>query len=305
MKISVVATLYHSAAYIAEFHRRMTEAVTKITDDYEIILVNDGSPDNSLAVALTLVEKDRHVKVVDLSRNFGHHKAMMTGLSYATGERVFLIDTDLEEEPEWLPTFSDHMNESRCDVVYGVQKRRRGNWFERLAGAIFYKLFRILSGENFPESNVTSRLMTKRYVDALLRFGEREVYLAAIWHITGFDQRPLTVTKHSFSPTTYTLRKKIAMVVNSITSFSNAPLVLIFYLGVVILLFAVLFTAYTVVLWMFLSKPLTGWTSVICSIWLLGGLMLCFMGTIGIYLSKIFSEVKQRPYSIVRNVYGE
>src|SRR5262249_46787094 len=157
----------------------------------------------------------------------GHHKAMMTGLSYATGERIFLIDTDLEEEPEWLTTFSENMDNSGCDVVYGVQNKRKGGWWERVTGDIFYRLFKPLSGENLPEKNVTSRLMTRRYVEELLRFREREIFLAGIWHIAGFDQRALKVNKHSFSPTTYTLKRKIALVVNSITSFSNMPLILI------------------------------------------------------------------------------
>lgn len=305
MKLSIVATLYQSASYIAEFHQRASAAASQLAgDDYEIVLVNDASPDNSLDLAVQFAESDGHVVVVDLSRNFGHHKAMMTGLAHARGERVFLIDSDLEEEPECLIGFSDQMLSEPCDVVYGVQEQRKGNWFERWSGQWFYRFFKALTGLALPENVVTARLMTRRYVDALLRHEEREVFMAGLWHITGFVQRPQTVKKHSTSETTYTFRRKMSLLVNSVTSFSNAPLVSIFYIGVSISLFALLYITYLLIHWMFLAKPLSGWTSVMASIWLLGGMVISFIGVVGIYLSKIFSETKQRPYTIVRQVYA-
>lgn len=304
MKLSIVATLYQSAPYISDFHRRASASAEKLVgDDYEIILVNDGSPDNSLELAIALSESNSNVTVVDLSRNFGHHKAMMTGLAYAKGERVLLIDSDLEEEPECLITFTEQMKSQRCDVVYGVQERRKGGWLERWSGQCFYRFFKALTGLALPENIVTARLMTRRYVDALLRHEEREVFMAGLWYITGFDQRPQVVKKHSTSETTYTFRKKMSILVNSVTSFSNVPLVGIFYIGVSISLIAVIYIGYLSIQWMFLAKPLSGWTSVMASIWLLGGLIISFIGVVGIYLSKIFSETKRRPYTIVRQVY--
>lgn len=305
MKLSIVATLYQSAPYIAEFHQRTSAASTQLVgEDYEIILVNDGSPDNSLNLAMQLADSNEHVVVVDLSRNFGHHKAMMTGLSYAKGERVFLIDSDLEEEPECLIGFADLMKDDTCDVVYGVQEQRKGNWFERWSGQWFYRLFKSLTGVALPENVVTARLMTRRYVDALLRHEEREVFIAGLWHITGFAQRPQIVKKHNTSKTTYNFRRKMSLLVNSVTSFSNAPLVSIFYVGISISLFALFYIVYLSVHWIFFAKPLSGWTSVMASIWLLGGMVISFIGLLGIYLSKIFSETKQRPYTIVRQVYA-
>ena len=305
MKLSIVATLYQSVAYIEEFHRRASAAARQVAgEDYEIVLVNDGSPDNSLQVALQLVNVDPRMVVVDLSRNFGHHKAMMTGLAHASGERVFLIDSDLEEEPEYLLSFARQLETAACDVVYGVQERRKGSWFERWSGRWFYSLFEALTGLALPENIVTARLMTRRYVDALLSHREREVFMAGLWHITGFDQRPHIVTKHATSETTYTFRRKMSLLVNSVTSFSNAPLVAIFYIGVSISACAGTYALYLVLHWLFLTKPLSGWTSVMASIWLLGGMIISFIGVVGIYLSKIFSETKQRPYTIVRHVYG-
>ena len=305
MKLSIVATLYYSAAYINEFCNRSSLVARQLVgNEYEIILVNDGSPDNSLDMAIKLSEEDGHVTVVDLSRNFGHHKAMMTGLGYAKGEKIFLIDSDLEEEPECLSSFADQMLVEDCDVVYGVQEQRKGNWFERWSGKWFYRFFKALTGLALPENIVTARLMTRRYVNALLLHEEREVFMAGLWFITGFVQRPQIVKKHCSSETTYTLRRKMSLLVNSVTSFSNAPLVSIFYVGVSISLIALLYIAYIICYWIFFAKPMSGWTSVMASIWLLGGMVISFVGVVGIYLSKIFSETKQRPYTIIRQVHA-
>lgn len=306
MKISVVATLYQSAPYINTFYERVRAATTQWAgDDFEIILVNDGSPDDSLELAIALSEKDAHVVVLDLSRNFGHHKAMMTGLAHAKGKHIYLLDSDLEEEPEWLPHFAQQMQGENCDVVYGVQEHRKGNWFERWSGRWFYSFFKVLTGLDLPENIVTARLMTRRYVNALLRHEEREVFMAGLWHITGFDQRPCKVKKHSTSETTYTLRRKLSLLVNSVTSFSNKPLIGIFYVGISISGLSLIYIAYLVIHRLLFASLLSGWTSVMASIWLLGGMIISFIGVVGIYLSRIFSETKQRPYTIVRQIYAQ
>lgn len=306
MNLSIVTTLYQSAPYLNEFYKRVSAAAARLAgDDYEIVFVNDGSPDNSLEVAIELTEQDPHIVVIDLSRNFGHHKAMMTGLAYTKGELVFLIDSDLEEEPEWLLTFAQQMKQDHCDVVYGVQEHRKGNWFERWSGQCFYRFFKAITGLALPENIVTARLMTRRYVDALLCHREREVFIAGLWLITGFEQRQQVIKKHHTSKTTYTFSKKISLLINSLTSFSNAPLVCIFYIGIALSLLALTYIAYLFLFWLFFEKPLSGWTSIMASIWLLGGMIISFIGVVGIYLSKVFSETKQRPYTIVRQVYAK
>ena len=305
MKLSIVTTLYCSAPYIQEFCQRVERAAQEIAaDDYEIVLVNDGSPDNSLDLAVQLYKTDPHLVVVDLSRNFGHHKAMMTGLQYARGDHVFLIDIDLEENPDWLLTFQEQISNESCDVVYGVQEQRKGGWFERWSGECFYRLFNLLTSLDLPRNVVTARLMSRRYVEALLQYREREVFLGGLWHIAGFEQHAQVVTKHHNSETTYTFIKKISILINSITSFSNAPLIGIFYVGLLISFLSCLYICFLVISWLFFTKPLSGWTSVMASIWLIGGLIISFIGVVGIYLAKIFSETKQRPYTIVRQVYA-
>ncbi|MFD2643983.1 glycosyltransferase family 2 protein [Pseudomonas japonica] len=304
MKLSIVATLYKSASFLAEFHRRASAAaVAYAGDDYELILVNDGSPDDSLALAMALADADPRVVVVDLSRNFGHHKAMMTGLAHSTADLVFLIDSDLEEDPEWLSPFADALAQGQADVVYGVQEARKGGLFERWSGSWFWSMFNALTDMSLTPNIVTARLMTRRYVDALVRHEEREVFMAGLWHITGFKQIPFVVHKLSRGASTYTLRHKIALLVNSITSFSNKPLTAIFYIGAFISALALAANVYLVLNWLFFSRTLSGWTSLMASIWLIGGMLISSVGVIGIYLSKIFSEVKQRPYSIVRQIY--
>jgi putative glycosyltransferase len=305
VKLSIIATLYKSAPYIQEFVERASKAAEKVvSDDYEIILVNDGSPDDSLEIAVNLTQENPHLTVVDLSRNFGHHKAMMTGLAHANGEQIFLIDSDLEEEPEWLIDFSQEMLSKSSDVVYGVQDTRKGGWFERLSGALFYTLFNYFAQIDHPRNIVTARLMSRHFVQALLLHKESEIVISCLWVITGFKQTARVVKKHSSSPSTYSLRKKISHVANSITSFSSTPLRIIFYIGLLIATLSLAYVVYLVALKFVRDTTIDGWTSVIASIWLLGGLVILFLGVIGIYLSKIFVETKQRPLSIVRKIYG-
>ena len=303
MKLSIVATLYKSADYIAEFNRRASAVAKELVgEDYEIIYVNDGSPDESLNLAVQLTKEDGHLAVVDLSRNFGHHKAMMTGLGYATGEQVFLIDSDLEEEPEWLLSFAKQMETEESDVVYGVQSKRRGGFFEQATGKLFYKAFRFLTGIAQPNDIVTARLMSRRYVNSLLLHQERELNIGGLWVITGFKQAQQIVQKHATSPTTYSLAHKLSHLVNAVTSFSSKPLVYTFYSGLFISITAITYIAYLTIRY-FIAAPPDGYTSIIASVWLFSGLIIFFIGLQGIYISKVFSEVKQRPYSIIRHVY--
>lgn len=303
MDLSIVTTLFHSAPYMKEFYDRVRTEAEKITSHYEIIFVNDGSPDSSLELAVSLYERDERVNVIDLSRNFGHHKAMMTGLAHAKGARVFLIDCDLEEEPELLGRFDAALNDSRADVVYGVREIRQGSVLEKATAKLFYRLFNLLSAYPLPPNLMTARLMTQRYVAALLEHKEREVPIAGLWAITGFSQVPFMVPKHHKGTTTYNLGRKLSHLVNSITSFSDKPLVLIFYLGCLIVLLSSAAALYLIVRRLFFGILLPGWPSLIVSVWLLGGLTIFCLGVIGIYLSKVFIETKQRPYTIIRRLY--
>jgi len=305
LKLSIVATLFNSEPFVEEFCRRASAAAQAFAGTYEIILVNDGSPDRSLDVAIGLSRIDPHVRVIDLSRNFGHHKAMMTGLAHAAGELVFLIDTDLEEDPAWLRLFHDTLERERADVVYGVQRSRQGSLIARLTGTLYYAILNGLLDQPLPRNVITARLMTARYVRHLIRHRDRAVSIAALWVITGFRQIAVAVDKKPGRSLSYGLADRVGAMVNVVTSFSARPLVFIFYLGCAIMAAAA--AAATLLVWrvMFHSVEVAGYPSLIISVWFLGGVTIFCLGVIGIYLSKIFMETKDRPYSIVRAYYPE
>ena len=303
MHLSIVTTIYCSAPYLAEFHARATLSARGITDDYEMVFINDGSPDDSLAVMLSLYEQDEKVRVIDLSRNFGHHKAMMAGLAHAKGDLVFLIDCDLEVAPETLTAFHARFCSTQTDVVYGVQDERKDGLMARLAGRMFYTIFNWFSTDALPVNLLTTRLMSRRYVSALIAHEEREILIAGLWAITGFSQVPLMVPKLSKGKSTYTLGHRIAVLVNAITSFSNKPLIMIFYLGIMISLASGLAAFYLVIRMLLFGTLLEGWPSLIVSVWMMGGLSILCLGIVGIYLSKIYMETKQRPNTIIREIY--
>jgi putative glycosyltransferase len=304
MKLSIVTTLYNSSPYIEEFYERMTKSAQKITDDYEIIFVDDGSPDDSLQKILRLFKSDRKIKVIELSRNFGHHKAIMTGLSHAQGEFVFLIDVDLEEKPELLNLFWEEMEKLEdIDVIYGIQKRRKGGWFERITGKWFWTILNALSDIEIPSNMITARLTTKKYNDALTKYRETELFLGGVWPHAGFRQKAVPVQKGSWGRSSYTLRRKMRLMLNAITSFSNKPLIYIFNIGILITAGSILFIIKIIYDKIFYNITIDGWSSLIVSIWFFGGLIISILGVIGIYLSKIFSETKRRPYTLIRNMY--
>lgn len=304
MQLSIITTMYYSAPYLKEFYERIANSAKNITDDYEIIFVNDGSPDNSLEIVLELFESDKKIKIIDLSRNFGHHKAIMTGLSYCSGDYVFLIDCDLEEPTELLGEFWEKINKSKgIDVVYGVQYSRKGGFFEKITGKFFYELFNFLSDVAVPKNLSNVRLMKKKYVDELLKFTEQELFLGGVFIAAGFTQEPFYFKKEGKNCSTYTLSKKMNLFFNSVTSFSNKPLLYVFWLGNFIILCSFLYILYNLGLYYFKGISIQGWTSLIISIWFIGGVIIFCIGLIGLYLSKIFIEVKNRPYSIIKKFY--
>jgi putative glycosyltransferase len=304
LKLSIVTSMYKSAPFLEEFYARCAATAAKLTDSFEIVFVNDGSPDDSRELALDLRRRDPRVRVIDLSRNFGHHKALMTGLARARGELVFLIDCDLEEEPEWLTRFHETLTQSGADVVYGVQEGRKGSWFERVSGEMFFGLFNRMLTHPIPANVATVRLMTDRYVRALVSHQDRELCLAGLWVITGFDQRPVTIRKHSRPHSSYTFRKRVSVFVNAITSFSNRPLIYIFQIGIAVMLLSIIAAAVLVYRTITGRVGVPGWASIMVSIWFLGGLTIFCIGVIGVYLAKVFTETKVRPYTVVRADHG-
>jgi len=300
--LSIVTTLYNSKNYIDDFYKRSIDSAEKDFDEIEIIFVNDASPDNSLSKCKQLFSLDRRIKIIDLAINAGHHKAIMTGLKYASNDYVWLIDIDLEESPEWLNLFYEEIKKRNCDVIYGEQLARKGGIFEVLTGKLFFSFMKYNSHAKFQNNATTARIMTKRYVKRLCEFKEYYPILNGLWSITGFDQKSILVKKLSHSKTTYKLSHKFQLALEAILSFSTTPIKLIAYTGLlsIIISFIVLF----ILIISYLSKDsvLVGWTSIMGSIWFFGGLITASIALIGIYVVKIYIEVKQRPYTIIKEI---
>jgi putative glycosyltransferase len=303
MKLSIVTTLYKSEATVAEFIRRSSAAAAAITDSYEIVIVDDGSPDQALAIAVQLAGTDPHLKIVELSRNFGHHKALMTGLRHASGAYCFLIDSDLEEAPELLAEFWAKLHEQDMDVVYGFQASRPDGAIRALAGMIAYRLFDWLLSVRIPTNHLTVRLMRRSYVDSLLLHGETQLVIGGLWVITGYRQLGISVNKSRKGTTTYPFLRSWHIFLDSVTNFSAIPLVAIFYLGIAISAASGLFGLSLLLRWALGGIGVAGWVSVMLSVWFLGGLAILFIGVVGLYLSKIFVETKNRPLTIVRAIH--
>lgn len=304
--VSVVTTLYRSSGHLAEFFQRMRAAVDLVTTDAEFIFVNDGSPDDSLQVILELAKTDARVVVVDLSRNFGHHPAILTGLEISRGDLIFTIDCDLEEPPELFGEFHQRYGEHNVDVVYGYQTQRKGKRFERLTGSIFWKLINLDNPYvKIPENPLTIHLMSRRYIEAILSHPERVVFLAGIYALAGFAKLPFAVQKSSKGSSVYTVRRKLTLFMSAITSFTIWPLIYTFYFGILISTLAALTGLGIVGLKLYSHDLSVGWPSLLASVWFLGGCNIFSIGLIGIYLSQVFAEVKSRPVAIVRDVYRQ
>jgi putative glycosyltransferase len=297
--------MYYSQDYLSEFYERTKLTMERLNLNHEFVFVDDGSPDNSLEKALSIRAKNPNVKVVELSRNFGHQKAIMTGLLYASGDYIFLIDCDLEERPECFETFWKEMCGDRSlDVVYGIQIYRKGGLFERVSGRLFYSAVNALSAVKYPADTLTSRVMTRNYVDAILSFREREIDVWGIFVLAGFKQKSVAVTKGWKGSSTFTLKKKIRRGVEVITSLSHRPLYFTFLLGMISFGIALAIIGVIVYKKLALGISVEGWASILASVWLVGGMILFVLGIFAIYLSKMFLEIKGRPLTIVKKIYS-
>lgn len=304
MKLSIVTTLYKSSKFIIEFHDIISKAVNKITTDYEIIFVDDGSPDDSLLKCIQIQETDYKVKIIELSRNFGHHNAAYAGLEYAKGNLVFLIDSDLEVHPEIITLFYETINNQKVDVVYGVQKIRKGHFVERFFGGFFWKLFNYMSDVKIPENVLTERIMTRRYIDALMQLKEKNLFFAGNMYWVGYNQQPLFITKKlRIGKSTYNLKKRINLLIEAVTSFSDKPLKKLFFLGIFITLLAII--AVCIQFTRKIMHPdlvLQGFTTLYILILLSLGITVSSIGLVSIYLSKIYNETKSRPLYIIKKI---
>jgi putative glycosyltransferase len=305
--ISIVSTLYKSEAYLDDFIADCLTALDKIKcDEFEFVFVDDGSPDNSVSVLLKKQETNKNIKIIQLSRNFGHHNAIQAGLKNAHGDFVFLIDNDLEVNPLNLIEFHNTMTANpTADVIYGFINTRKGSIIERHLGRIFYKVFNSISEIKIPQNLTTECLMKKRYVQELISLPDKNLFMAGLMHWVGFEQIGIPVTKSIRNGrSTYTITKRFKLMINAISSFTAFPLVVLLYVGAIIFLFSTLFSIFLISNKIINpEKVMPGYTTVVVSVFLSTGMIISSLGIIGIYIEKIFNQVKNRPNFIIKRIY--
>lgn len=298
-RISVVTSLYRAAPYIQEFYERARTALTQVPGEHEFVFVDDGSPDDGREIVLGLIAQDPRVRLVELSRNFGQHRALWAGLQQARGEYVFMLDSDLEEDPGLVVPFYAKMHEQpgTIDVVYGVMRTRKGDAEERLGGSIFYWVINRLSDMPIPRNVMNARLMTRDYVDRLLEFGDVEPFLVGLMTLNGFKQVAVPCDKSSKGQSTYTFRKRLKLALDAMFALTTKPLLWIFWLGAWISAVGLAGVIGAI------AGEGRAAEMALASIWLMGGLILSAIGIVGAYLGRVLTQARGRPVAIVRKVH--
>jgi putative glycosyltransferase len=307
-KLSVVTMVYRSRQFLDEFIAQASAAArANYGDDYELVFVIDGSPDDSLEFLRARQAHDPRITIVDLSRNFGHHQAAWCGLHVARGERVFIIDCDLEVSPDILGSFHDRMQATRIDVVYGYQEKRSGNSASRTVGDLFWRIFNLMSPTIVPRNICTERLMSRRYVDALLTMGDRNLFLAGMYFWAGFEQIGVPIQRRPREGrTSYTFFRRVQLMVRAISAFSSVPLQASFWLGLVIAIGSVAYGGWLVT--HKLLNPdavLSGFTSLSLLMTMSTGMIMMGLGVIGLYVSRIYNQTQNRPVFVIRSIYRD
>lgn len=307
MKLSVVTTLYRSKGFLEVFLKEIITSIETIdVKDFELIFVNDGSPDDSVQYLLERRKDISQIKIIDLSRNFGHHYAIQAGLNYASGDYIFLIDNDLETPPSVLVDYYNEIKkDTALDVVYGFQETRKGNFIEKKAGSIFWVLINKLSDTKIPHNILTERLMTRQYVNELLRLQDANLFIGGMFYWVGFNQKGIAIKKgQREGASTYTIKRRAELMLQAITSFSGKPLEWLFYIGISISFFSFLFLIYLAIQKIIHQDEVQlGWTSIVAINVLILGIISTFLGLIGIYIFKIFKQVQGRPNVIIKKIY--
>ncbi len=297
--LSVVAPVYNEDLLIDEFHARVCSALAGLP--FELVLVDDGSSDGTPLKLEAIAAADERVRVVYLSRNFGHQTALTAGLDHATGNAVVMLDADLQDPPELIPTMLDHWR-AGCDVVYAVREHREGESRFKLSTARwFYKLFDKLAQVELQHNSGDFRLLDRRALDALLSMRERNRFLRGMTVWVGYTQAavPYRRDPRYAGETKYTLAKMLKFSLDAISSFSHRPLQLATLLGFLISTLAFIAIPVVVILRL-MGSYLPGFGSVTILVLLLGGIELIAIGIIGEYVGRIYDEVKGRPLYLVR-----
>ena len=307
--LSLVVPLYNEAGNVAPLLERIGTVVDRLRDefDYEIVLVNDGSTDDTAAAIRREMERRPHIVLVNLSRNFGHQLAATAGLEMAVGDAVVLMDGDLQDPPELIEAFLQRWREG-YDVVYAVRRTRPGeSRFKLLTARAFYRIINRLTKIAIPLDAGDFRLMSRRVVDALRRSPERNRFLRGMVSWVGFNQTAIEYDRdvRYAGSTKYPLAKMIRFAMDGITSFSDIPLRFASYLGFTVSAIAFLYALIVIVFKLFSLNPpayTPGWASTIVAVLFLGGVQLMSLGILGEYLGRVYDEVKGRPLYLISDI---
>jgi polyisoprenyl-phosphate glycosyltransferase len=303
---SVVVPIREEEESLPELHRRLAAVLDGLDGDWEIVLVDDGSRDRSFDVMLELRERDPRVKVVRLSRNFGHQVAITAGIDLASGDAVIVMDGDLQHPPEVIPELVARWREG-YDVVYGVMTDREGEtWFKRWTARRFYWLLGRMSDVEVPPAAGDFRLVDRRAVNAFTSLRERNRYVRGMFSWIGFRQAgvPYASPARIAGQTKYTVPRMTRLALHGILSFSNTPLRIVLGLGFVVSAFAIAEAIYALVGKFGGFYTVSGWASIVFVVALLGGIQLIVLGVIGEYVSLIYDEAKRRPIYVIREQHG-
>jgi dolichol-phosphate mannosyltransferase len=302
--LSVVVPCYNEEQVINTCHETLTNLLSQAIGEYQIIYVNDGSTDSTYQLLCEKQGSDTKVKVVDLTRNFGHQIAVSAGLAYADGAAVALIDADLQDPPEVLLQMF-HLWKQGYEVVFGVRKTRAGeSWFKLKSAEWFYRILNLLSDTEIPRDTGDFRLLDRKAVDALLRMPERDRMLRGLSSWIGFRRYGLEYERlpRLAGVTKYPLHKMVRLALDGILSFSVVPLRLVSIMGVATAGISVLGISYALVLRIFTQIWVPGWTLLFIGMLFIGGLQMLSLGIVGEYIGRIYTEAKQRPLYLVREV---
>lgn len=301
-KISVVSPVYRGEKMVSELVRRNVEALSAITDDYEIILVNDASPDNSWAAIEAECQKNPRVKGLNLSRNFGQHYAITAGLSYATGEWIVVMDCDLQDRPEEIPNLYSKAQEG-YDIVYARRMNNKFGFFKQLGSRFFHHIFDWLSGMKTDKTVANFGIYDQKVIAEFNKMPEYARSFPALMGYLGFSigYQNVEHSERAEGTSTYTLYKLLRLSFDVIISNSNKPLHLAVGLGFTLSALSLLVALYNVIARWVGIILVDGYTTTVFSIWFVGGLLLSMMGVLGLYIGKIFDQVKGRQLFIVKD----
>ena len=301
MKISVISPVYKGEPVVRKLVERIRNAVSEISNDYEIILVEDHSPDKSWEIISELCQEDDKVKGIKLSRNFGQHQAITAGLDASCGEWIVVMDCDLQDRPEEIPRLFAKCQEG-FDIVLAKRRFRKDGFLKRAGSYLFYNSLQFLTGIKQDRHVANFGIYSRQVIDVLcieMREGIRYFPMMIRW--LGFDLGSIEV-EHAEGerPSSYSFSSLLHLAINVMLTFSDKPLRLTVRFGLLIILFSGLFGLYTIYRYFIHDISQEGWASLIISIWFLSGLIIFTLGVVGIYLGKTYSEVKKRPIYIVQ-----